>query len=208
LVPGILGAWVQARRRSQHFILFGLIFAANVAFFVNYRVVDKTTMFVPVYLIWAIWIGQGYAALVEWVQGWRLADRQRSPVWAWGLVVLMVVPLFVNWPLVNVHNDTRARDMAQAALSEAGAGAIIFGWWTSAPPIHYLQMVENQRPDVLVINRFLIGAEEMYALIDRSLGFRPVYAVELDEGLIGAYQVEPVGPMFELTPRKLAGVEP
>jgi hypothetical protein len=122
--------------------------------------------------------------------------------------VLMVVPLFVNWPLVNVHNDTRARDLAQAALSEAGPQAIIFGWWTSAPSIHYLQMVENQRPDVLVINRFLIGADDMYALIDRSLGQRPVYVMELDEGLIGAYQPEPIGPMFELTPRKLAGVEP
>ena len=83
LVPGILGAWVQARRRLRHFVLFGLIFVANLVFFVNYRVVDKATMFVPVYLIWAIWIGQGYAALVEWVQGWRLTDRQRSPAWAW-----------------------------------------------------------------------------------------------------------------------------
>jgi hypothetical protein len=208
VVPGILGAWVQARRRWRHFILFGLIFAANLVFFVNYRVVDKTTMFVPVYLIWAIWIGQGYAALVKWVQGWRQADRHHAPAWAWGLVLLMVVPLFVNWPLIDVQNDTRARDRAQAALSEAGPQAIIFGWWTSAPPIHYLQMVENQRPDVLVINRFLIGADEMYALIDRSLGDRPVYVMELDEGLIGAYQLEPVGPMFELTPRKLVGVEP
>jgi hypothetical protein len=208
LVPGILGVWVQARRRWRHFVLFGLIFAANLAFFVNYRVVDKTTMFVPVYLIWAIWIGQGYAALVEWVQGWRLAEARRSPAWAWGLVLLVVVALFVNWPLVNVRNDTRAHDRAQAALSEAGPEAIIFGWWTSAPPIHYLQMVENQRPDVLVINRFLIGAEEMYALIDRSLGRRPVYVMELDEGLIGAYQIVPTGPMFELTPRRLAGVEP
>ena len=122
--------------------------------------------------------------------------------------MLMVVPLYVNWPLVDIQNDTRARDQAQAALSEAGPQAIIFGWWTSAPAIHYLQMVENQRPDVLVINRFLIGAEEMYALIDQSLGDRPVYVLELDEGLIGAYQPVPVGPMFELTPRTLAGVEP
>lgn len=208
LVPGILGAWLQARRRPRHFALFGLIFAANLAFFVNYRVVDKMTMFIPVYLISAMWIGQGYAVLVEWVQGWRQADRYHSPAWAWGLVLLMVVPLYVNWPLVNVHNDTRARDLAQAALSEAGPRAIIFGWWTSAPPIHYLQVVEKQRPDVLVINRFLIGAEEMYGLIDQSFGDRPVYVMELDEGLIGAYQPQPVGPMFELTPRKMAGVEP
>jgi len=67
--------------------------------------------------------------------------------------------------------------------------------------------VEDQRSDVLVINRFLIGAEEMYSLIDNSLGQRPVYAVELDEGLVGTYNIVSVGPMFELTPREMAGTE-
>ena len=94
------------------------------------------------------------------------------------------------------------------ALSLAGPEAIVFGWWTSAPPMHYQQLVEEQRPDVLVINRFLIGAEEMYALIDGSLGHRPVYVMELDEGLIGAYRPVPVGPMFELTSRELAETGP
>jgi hypothetical protein len=116
------------------------------------------------------------------------------------------VALVVNWPLVNVRTDTRARDRAEVALALARPGAIIFGWWTSAPPMHYLQTVEERRPDVLVINRFLIGAREMYSLIDRSLGRRAVYVMELDEGLVIKYRAEAVGPMFELRPRTLAGV--
>lgn len=204
LVPGLLGIGIQARRRPRHLALFGLAFVANVVFFVNYRVVDKASMFVPAYLVGAVWVGEGYAWLVAWVNGRQAVHDDRSPTWAWGLAALAALALVVNWPLVDVHADTRARDRAQAALAGADPEAIIFGWWTSAPPMHYQQLVQGQRPDVLVINRFLIGAEEMYTLIDHSLGQRPVYVMELDEGLLGAYRPVPVGPMFELTPRELA----
>jgi len=236
LVPGLLGAWAQGRRRPRHLLLFGLVFGANMVFFINYRVVDKATMFGVAYLVWAVWVGEGLAWLVRWVQERRHGDARRpsaggrvpasspaktgsrsptgssslpgshSPAWTWGLVLLAVVALVVNWPLVNVRTDTRARDRAEVALALARPGAIIFGWWTSAPPMHYLQTVEERRPDVLVINRFLIGAREMYSLIDRSLGQRAVYVMELDEGLVTKYRAEAVGPMFELRPRTLAGV--
>jgi 4-amino-4-deoxy-L-arabinose transferase-like glycosyltransferase len=207
LVPGAIGIWVQLRKSPRRFALFGSIFVANLVFFTNYRVIDKAVMFVPTYLVWAVWVSEGFNWLIDWIQVQRRA-RNHSPAWAWSLVALAVVALVVNWPLVNVRDDTRARDRADAALTQASQGAIILGWWTSAPPIHYLQLVEHRRPDVLVINRFLIGADEMYALINHSLGTRPVYVMELDEGLIGAYQPVPVGPMYELTPRRLAEANP
>ena len=208
LIPGLLGAWSQFRHRRRHFVLFGLTFLANLIFFVNYRVVDKAAMFVPAYLIWAVWIGEGYAWLIRWVHDPRRMARSRSPTWAWGLASLAIVALLVNWPLVDVHGDTRARDRAEAALSQAHPNAIIFGWWTSAPPLQYQQLVEGQRQDVLVINRFLIGADEMYTLINDSLGHQPVYVMELDDGLVGAYDPIPVGPMFQLIPREMAEAGP
>jgi 4-amino-4-deoxy-L-arabinose transferase-like glycosyltransferase len=207
LVPGLMGGWVQMRKKPRHFALFGVLFAANLVFFINYRVVDKAVMFVPAYLVWAVWIGEGFNWLVRWVQGPHRTGSP-PPVWAWGLLVMVIVPLVVNWPLVNVHDDTRARDLADAALMHASRDAIILGWWTSVPPIQYLQLVENRRPDLLVINRFLIGADEMYALIDHSLGNRPVYVMELDEGLAKAYQPVSLGPMYELAPRRLAEANP
>jgi hypothetical protein len=207
LIPGIMGAWIQARKKPRYFALFGAIFLANVAFFVNYRVVDKVVMFVPAYLVWAVWVGEGFAWLIAWVQAQRHAAN-RSPAWGWALASLAVVALVVNWPLVNVHGDTRARDRAEAALAQAAPNAIILGWWTSAPPMRYLQLVEKCRPDVLVINRFLIGADDMYALIDHSLGTRAVYVMELDDGLVNVYRPSPVGPMYQLAPRELAEASP
>ncbi|RPI51674.1 MAG: DUF2723 domain-containing protein, partial [Chloroflexi bacterium] len=208
LLPGLLGAWAQGRRRPRTLLLFGLTFVANVAFYTTYRVVDKAGMFVPAYLIWAVWVAEGCAWIAGWLHEQRAGARSPSPSWAWALVLLPLVALLVNGPLVNVRHDTRARDRAEAILESAGPEAIVFGWWASAPPVQYLQIVEGQRPDVLVINRFLIGAREMYGLIDRSLGSRPVYVVELDEGLTGAYDVSSVGPMFELRPREMAGAGP
>ena len=205
LLPGLLGAWAQGRRRPRVLVLLGLTFAANVAFYTTYRVVDKAGMFVPAYLIWAVWIAEGCAWIVGRLQKQRAGAPSPSPSWAWALVIMALAALAVNGPLVNVRGDTRARDRAEAILASAGPEAIVFGWWTSAPPVQYLQIVEGQRPDVLVINRFLIGAREMYGLIDRSLGSRPVYVVELDEGLTGTYDVSSAGPMFELRPRELAG---
>lgn len=208
LIPGLLGAWSQFQRRKRYFVLFSLIFLTNLLFFVNYRVIDKAAMFVPAYLVWAVWIGEGYAWLIRWVHDPRRMAKPRSPTWTWGLASLAIVALLVNWPLVDVHGDTRARDRAEAALSQAHPNAIIFGWWTSAPPLQYQQLVEGQRQDVLVINRFLIGADEMYALINRSLGHQPVYVMELDDGLIGAYDPIPVGPMYQLVPREVAEAGP
>jgi 4-amino-4-deoxy-L-arabinose transferase-like glycosyltransferase len=208
LLPGLLGAWAQGHRRPQYLLLFGLAFVANVAFYTTYRVVDKAAMFVPAYLIWAVWIAEGWAWIIGWLRAQPAGAKSPSPAWAWALTLLATVALLVNGPLLNVRDDTRARDRAEAILEAAEPQAIVFGWWTSAPPMQYLQIVEGQRPDVLVINRYLIGAQEMYTLIDQSLGSRPVYAVELDEGLTGAYDVRSVGPMFELGPRRLAGVEP
>ncbi len=208
LLPGLLGVWAQGRRRPQYLLLFGLAFVANVAFFTTYRVMDKASMFVPAYLIWAVWVAEGCAWIVGWLQEQQAGAPSAAPAWAWALSLVAVAALLVNGPLLDVRRDTRARDRAEAILEAARPEAIVFGWWASAPPVQYLQIVEGQRPDVLVINRFLIGAADMYGLIDRSLGSRPVYVVELDEGLTGAYDVRSVGPMFELRPRARAGAGP
>ncbi|MCA9977700.1 MAG: hypothetical protein KC413_18200, partial [Anaerolineales bacterium] len=79
--------------------------------------------------------------------------------------------------------------------------AIIFGWWETVPGVQYLQLVEGQRPDVLVINRFLIGGNEMNQLILRELGQRPIYINNPSIELLRVAKVTPVGPLYLLEPR-------
>ncbi|HSJ54487.1 MAG TPA: DUF2723 domain-containing protein, partial [Anaerolineae bacterium] len=143
LLPGLVGAWAQGRRQPRILLLLGLTFVANVAFYTTYRVVDKASMFVPAYLIWAVWIAEGCAWIAGWLQEQRAGARTPSPAWTWLLVLLALAALLLNGPLVNVRDDTRARDRAEAILQSAGPECIVFGWWASAPPVQYLQLVEG-----------------------------------------------------------------
>jgi uncharacterized protein YbaR (Trm112 family) len=77
--------------------------------------------------------------------------------------------------------------------------------WGFAAPITYLQLTENRRPDVQVINHFFISFEDMRRLIDRSIiQDRPVYtvSVEPDPALERLYDLEAAGPGYRILSRK------
>jgi hypothetical protein len=66
--PGIYGIFVQLKRNWRLGIFFLLLFGANAIFYINYRVIDKNTMFLPAFLIWALWVGIGYQSLLSWLR--------------------------------------------------------------------------------------------------------------------------------------------
>jgi len=66
--------------------------------------------------------------------------------------------------------------------------------------MQYLQLVEGQRPDVLLINRCLISWDDMSSLIAHQGESRPIYAVELDGGLAAQFQAVPIGGAFRVRP--------
>ncbi len=74
LGPGLLGAASLLRRDWRLGGALLLMFAANALFYINYRVVDKNTMFLPTYLVWAVWAGIGYQILLDWADGAVMAE--------------------------------------------------------------------------------------------------------------------------------------
>jgi hypothetical protein len=192
--------------------MLALMFLANAIFYVNYRVVDKETMFLPTYLIFALWSGVGYQWLHTWIQAAPQGSRPgRRPVfsrrrldWLIPLVAVGAVALAVwtNWPLVDLSDDWSTREQSEAILAEAEANALIFGWWDTVPAIQYLQLVEGQRPDVMVINRFLISSAEMNDLIVSSVNERPVYINNPSIALLREMTATAAGPLYRLEPKK------
>src|SRR6185436_17612435 len=147
------------------------------AFYIEYRVVDKETMFLPTYLIWTLWLGVGYQWLLGWMgdAGHGLAQRWNGGV---ARVVIAGAVLFAaawSWPQVALSQDWSARMRGEAILHDVQPHALIFGWWDTAPLIEYLQLVEGQRPDLQTINRFLISTDAMRQMIVREVTRRPVY---------------------------------
>ena len=102
LVPGLLGAIVLARQNWRAASMLALMFICTAAFYINYRVVDKTTMFLPVYLIWAIWLAVGFQALITWVSGANEPLRAVNNVKVLRVLLVGCVLLAVawNWRLV------------------------------------------------------------------------------------------------------------
>jgi hypothetical protein len=202
--PGLLGLAVLLRRDRRLGGMLLFTFLANAAFYIDYRAGDKATMFLPAYLVWALWVGVGYGWLIDWVRG---ADDAQARRWGVGLlrVAMVGAVLFVaawNWPLVDLSDDWSARERGEEILDQLPSGALVVGWWDTVPVIQYLQLVEGRRPDVQAINRFTIGYDEVFRLVEREAGRRPVYMDRMPAELLEIVDVEPAGELFRVRPRE------
>lgn len=194
--PGLLGLLLLFRRNRALGSMLLLMFAASAFFYIDYMVVDKETMFIPTYVVWAIWAGIGYQALYDRI-------RPQDPPWlrpalsaAVGVVVLAAAVL--TGPRVSLALDWSTREIGEEILDTVEQDAVIFGWWDSIPPLQYLQMVEGLRPDVQTVNRFLISGEDMYAFIHRAAYTRPVYIDGYPGELDAAYRVVKAGSLYRI----------
>ncbi|HKZ84724.1 MAG TPA: DUF2723 domain-containing protein [Anaerolineae bacterium] len=202
--PGVIGLIVLLRRDWRIGGMLALMFFFSAGFYIDYRVIDKDTMFLPAYVIWALWLGVGYQQMLGWIHRGSDALTRR-----WGGRVLhgMMVGavLFAaawNWRLVDLSSDWSARARGEAILHAAAPHALILGWWDAVPLIEYLQLVEGQRPDVQAINRFLIAPDAMRQLIRREVARRPVYIDSVPDELRAIADAKLAGPVYKLQPRE------
>ena len=195
---GIFGLIYGWQRDRPVAISTGLMYLVYALFFINYRVIDKHTMFLPSYVIWAVWIAWGYRALLAWAGP---AWRQILPA---GFVALAGLAILINYPLADVSWDRRAYAQAADMLMAAEENALILGDWGFAAPITYLQLTEGRRPDVQTINRFFITFQDTRTLIEQALARRPVYivSVEPDTVMEHYFVVEPAGPGLRIISRR------
>jgi len=201
--PGLAGIVVSWRRDRALGGLLVLVFVISAGFYINYRVVDKDTMFLPAYLIWALWVAIGYQWLVDWA-GHRSVTDQPSLARASALalrVVMVCAVVFAiswNWGLVDLSDDTSTRLRGERILELVEPDAIVIGWWGTVPVVEYLQFVDESRPDVLALNRFLIRPADLKELVMREVGRRPVYLDEPPGDLFPWIKAKRVGPVFRL----------
>lgn len=198
--PAMLGMLVLARRDKPVALLFTLLFAANAFFYVNYRVIDKNTMFLPTYLVWALWLGVGYQAILDWVAAADGSSSRSLWLWRGAMLVAAVAAAVVTYPQVSQADDWSTRERSEDILALVEPNALLLGWWDVVPGVQYLQLVEGQRPDVLAINRFLISGDDMVQLINQAVHERPVYINNPPVELLKTMRVAPVGPIYRLFP--------
>lgn len=200
ITPGLIGIVLLFRQNWRIGGMLALMFLANAIFYIDYRVIDKETMFLPTYIVWAIWLAIGLQWLLDWVQ-----DHPETALREWGYRVVCIAivcavggSVIVNWAQVDLRNDYSTRLRGEWILNEVPPNAVVFGWWETVPVVQYLQLVEGERPDVLAINRFLIGYDEMEAFVTANRGERPLYFDTIPPGLDNRYRFEKDGLLYRL----------
>ena len=111
----------------------------------------------PAYLLVTVWIGMGamaFSRAVLWVAGNR-RTLQYGIVFV--LSVFFLIPsaskMIKNLPAVDRRRNYVAYDYGSNVLLSLKPHAILFTWGDSgAFPLWYLQIVEDQRPDVMLIH--------------------------------------------------------
>lgn len=210
--PGLVGLVVAWRRDRSLGGMLILLFAVNAAFYINYRVVDKNTMFLPAYLVWALWIGFGYQWLLDWVGRRPEARNTRLATGAtrslqFLMVAAVIFAMIWNWPLVDLSDDRSARLRAERILDSVPHDSLIIGWWDTVPLVEYMQLVEGRRQDIKALNRFLIRVDDLRELVLRELDRRPVFFDQPPGELLPSVEVVREGTLFRLSPKGVSDTD-
>jgi len=201
--PGILGVGFLLKRQWKVAGMLLLMLLGHLAFYLDYQVLDKNLMFLPVYLLWALWLGVGYEVILSWFDADLQTEAKPTPrlsrwILPGTMAAICLFALAWNWPLVDLSHDTSTRQRGEDILAAAGEHALIFGYWDTVPIIQYLQLVEGKRPDVQAINRFMISPENLVKLINREISARPIYINSLPAGLPPGIELIQKGALYQL----------
>jgi len=218
-LAGVAWTWRKSRAWTLGILL---MFAANAIFFVNYRVMDKDTMFLPAYLAWAVFVAGGISVLARWIE--RLLVPGSPALWQKNVgrilpVVLILLTLTLNWRWVDLSKTDSFALFAQDLMAGAELNSVIVAPWSSAVVLEYYQVVDGQRPDLLITNRSREDVARYYELwlqglprkeilakikseeadlIDQYIEEKTVYSVDYDPALAQKFEYLPQGPVFKL----------
>ncbi len=174
--PGLAGFYFLLIRNRKMGFLFLLWFVFTAGFYIDYRVIDKATMFLPCYLVWGMAVSVCYDQFLHWLIPGQL-KFQKLPLRLVQAVIILSVAAATIWnePLVNQNDSWNIRWEAEKRFNNLPENAALIGYWDTIPVMEYLQKVEGFRPDVLLINRFLVPDEVISPLVDHLSSQRPLY---------------------------------
>ncbi len=166
---GLFGLGMQFRRRRADalFLLAGFILQAFLA--LNHHVPRHWVYFIPSFLIFALWIGEGMAALPAWTLGRSERTPLNTRLAALAIVAAILIWILAPWPsrylaLREAHlgagtldpwrqtlKSGHMADRLGLALADVPPEAVIVADWEQATPLWYYQQVEGLGPDVTIL---------------------------------------------------------
>src|SRR5437588_739075 len=159
----------------------------------------------------AVWVGMGFATLMEWLTE-SLEAREPDPARRWLLatpvLLLALVPLVGNRLTASRKGETLARDFAYDMLQSVEPyGVLVTAGDNDTFPLWYAQEVEHIRQDVTVVNLSLANTDWYL----RQLQRRPLATFD-STAAPSIYRArawpKPAGRLLDYTDEQLAHLEP
>lgn len=203
LGPAWLGLISLFRRNRRVGLMLLLMSVFHTGFYLNYGALDRSTMYLPVYLIFALWLGIGLDGFSRWLHhDPSLFNELVLRFIQVSFVALVALAVIWNWLRVDLSENYSVRDDALSLLTRLEPNALILGDWTIIPPIEYLQIVEKQRPDVQAINVFMVSNDLIFTLIRNKLNHQPVYVQNISRSILEIARLEYLGDVYRLYPKE------
>lgn len=204
LAAGLVGLVVLNRRRARG--LTALAFATYLVFNLFYRVADIEVFFIPLFLIWSVWVGVAAGWLLS-VRAWASTGRLswlRLPVAL--LTVLLLLGQFIilfrdHLPQLDRSNHWAVYDYGLDVMRQPlEPNAAIVGILGEITLARYFQETEGLRPDLL-----LVAADqeaERLAAVARLLDEgKAVYLTRELSGAPGRWSLSAIGPLVRVVPQ-------
>jgi hypothetical protein len=178
----VLGA-VESFRRDRKMFAVLSVYCAGIALIALYlRAISTVYYFSLAYFVVAVWIGFGIDTLMQWS---ARATRALPYAVAVLALVLPLGGLVANYSALDESKNYAPRDYAQAVLSDHLApNAVVLAPWEVSQPMRYFQFVEQQRPDLLVVNVSPVLQRQFETMLKNAHDqHRPFYWVQFDPEL-------------------------
>jgi len=199
LVGAVVGAFLLVRWDRSVGVLFTVLVATNVHFYVNYRG-DLPHYLLLTWLVVGVWLA---------VAGERLAKFLDSPLRGrlrWATVVLVLVPLSVgasNWAARDQSRNHLGNEYTDRVFELLPQDAVLVTYWDSLNPLSYRHCIEGVRPDVMlrtVDDTARALCDPLDVPLEQLAVERPIFALEVQEShkrvLEQTFRLMP-GPMIK-----------
>lgn len=215
-IPGFVYLWQRDRAAAVSLCLMAV---PTAAFASTHSILESYVFYMPVFGLVALVTGVGIGVMTaHWASSRWLAIGLVLIALQVGLyrVTPMVVDRFAPgiipsrdlpgrrastfflWP--SKHGYLGARQFAEGTLDLLPADAMLIADWTIFTPLQYLQDVEGQRRDVLIVQVDPVGMQ----VIRENRGRRPLFLANADpryypmDEFNARFQLQPVGQIFAL----------
>jgi len=191
---GVWGMWRLWKTRRGLALIWLAVFVGLSMFAIGYNTTDSYVYLIPAFVLWAVWVGVGLAEIVQRLDLTGFAQRlcfgssctaadavqlRRKPLLkqlvgnlsGLAALVLPLALLLIGWPAADASTDRSAARFGQAIMAQAPEGAILL----TAQDAHtftlwYFHYVRGERPDVMVVDRDMLGMSWYRSTIARESG--------------------------------------